>query len=88
MLERSAFDGGLKRSMQHTEDCVGSRSVAYEAPHENPIYGKSEVPDVGSMAAGRIPSSDCTAVRPIPLIGPGDFGSLGRDSPKAPMSLG
>jgi hypothetical protein len=35
----------------HTEGCAGSRGVAYEASNENPLHGKPEVPDVGSMAA-------------------------------------
>jgi hypothetical protein len=31
----SATGDGPKRSMQHTADCVGSKSFAYEASHEN-----------------------------------------------------
>jgi len=37
----SAFDCGFNRSMQHTEGCFGSRSVAYEVPDKDLLHPKT-----------------------------------------------
>jgi len=74
----SAFDGGHNRSMQHTNDCASSRSVADEAADPNLLHRRAEVPDVGSMAARWGVASDRTAVRSAPLVGSRDSRGIWR----------
>ena len=58
----ATFVCGLNRSMQHTEGCLGSRSVADEVPDKDPVHGSPEGPDVGPMATRRVAAPDCATV--------------------------
>src|SRR5215831_10822765 len=47
----AASDCEFNRSMQHTDRCVSSRSVADEVPHANLLHGRAEGLDAGALEA-------------------------------------
>jgi len=49
--EGAGYTGGFNRSMQHTDRCVSSRSVADEVPHAHLLHRGPEGGDVGAMEA-------------------------------------
>ena len=49
---------GFNRSMQHSRDCVGRRSVPDEAKTEDLLHGKPESLDVGALAKRGVSSAD------------------------------
>ena len=67
----AAFHGGFNRSMQHTNHCVGRRSVADEVPDTNLLHAHPEGIDVGAMEGRLDASSDRPAVRSTAHVGAG-----------------
>ncbi|WP_152035595.1 hypothetical protein [Paraburkholderia caledonica] len=61
MAERLAKEGAFNRWMQHTEDCVSSRSVANETATPDLLQRDAEGADVGALAQGRIAAENCPA---------------------------
>src|SRR6185436_19033663 len=49
--------------MQHTDHCVGRRSVAGEVPHTHVLHRRPEGRDVGAVEARLDTASDCSFVR-------------------------
>ena len=73
----SACGGGFNRSMQHTDRCVSSRSVADEAPHAHLLHGRPEGLDVGAMEARLDAAPDRSTVRSSTYVGPGVLSRTG-----------
>lgn len=63
--------GGFNRSMQHTDRCVSSRSVADEAPNAHLLLGCSEGLDVGTVEARLDAAPDRSPVQSRAYVGPG-----------------
>jgi hypothetical protein len=62
---RFMAQGGFNESMQHTEGCKGSGSVADAQAHL--LHEKPENADVGTLGTRRIRRADLPIVRPEPL---------------------
>ena len=78
---------GFNRSMQHTDRCVSSRSVADEVPHTNLLHGRAEGLDVGAMEARLDAAPDRSLVQSSPHVGTGDPLPHGRHSAADTSSL-
>ncbi len=80
--------GELNRSMQHTDRCESSRSVADEVPHAHLLHRGSEGGDVGAMEAGLDAAPDRAPVRSRCYLGSGHLVAHRRHPATATDSCG